>query len=196
MNIEDYDIKKLKKSLEKELEAKRYEHTIGVADTAACLAMRYNIDVINAYIAGLLHDCAKCLDNEKKLKLCKKYDVKLSKIEIENPFLIHAKLGAALAKEKYNISDKEILSSISYHTTGRANMSLLEKIIFSADYIEPNRKIIPGLDKIRNVIFEDLDMAIYLILDDTMHYLEKENRPVDDTSREAYLYYKNLIDNR
>ena len=67
----------------------------------------------------------------------------------------------------------------------------MQSLLFSADYIEPNRKIIPGLDKIRNVIFEDLDMAIYLILDDTMHYLEKENRPVDDTSREAYLYYKN-----
>lgn len=191
-----YDIKKIKKTLEKNLEEKRYEHTIGVADTAACLAMKYGYNVEKAYVAGLLHDCAKCIDNEKKLQLCKKYKVKLSKVEIENPFLIHAKLGAALAKEKYGIDDEEILDSIRFHTTGKENMTLLEKIIFSADYIEPNRKMILGLQEIRNTIFDDFDRAIYIILENTIKHLNNKKQIIDDTSMRAYEYYKDLVNYR
>lgn len=196
MLIDDnkYDIKRIKKNLEKELEDKRYEHTIGVADTAACLAMRYNYDIEKAYVAGLLHDCAKCIDNEKKIKLCKKYDVKLTQVEIDNPFLIHAKLGAALAKEKYGINDEDILESIKYHTTGKENMSLLEKIIFSADYIEPGRKKILGLEEIRNIIFVDFDKAVYLILKNTIQHLNNKNQVIDETSLSAFNYYKELCE--
>lgn len=191
-----YDKKKIKKLLEKNLEEKRYEHTIGVADTAACLAMRYGYDVEKAYVAGLLHDCAKCIENDKKISLCKKYSVELSKVEIENPFLIHAKLGVALAKEKYRVDDEDILNSIKYHTTGKANMSLLEKIIFSADYIEPGRKKILGLDEIRNIIFIDFDKAIYIILENTLQHLKNKNQIIDETSLSAYNYYKELVNGR
>lgn len=188
-----YDVKKIKKLLEKNLEEKRYEHTIGVADTAACLAMRYGYDVDKAYVAGLLHDCAKCIDNDKKLQLCKKYNVELSKVEKDNPFLIHAKLGAALAREKYGVDDNDILEAIKYHTTGKENMSMLEKIIFSADYIEPGRKKILGLEEIRNTIFVDFDKAIFLILENTIKHLNNKNQTIDDTSLAAYEYYKNEI---
>lgn len=191
-----YDIKKIKKLLAKNLEEKRYEHTIGVADTAACLAMRYGYNVEKAYVAGLLHDCAKCIDNDKKIQLCKKYKVKLTKVEIENPFLIHAKLGAALAKEKYDVDDEEILSAIQYHTTGKENMSLLEKIIFSADYIEPGRKMILGLEEIRNTIFIDFDKAVYIILENTIKHLNNKNQIIDETSLSAYNYYKELIEGK
>lgn len=193
---EKYDIKKIKKLLEKNLEAKRYEHTIGVADTAACLAMKYGADITDAYVAGLLHDCAKCIDNDKKIQLCKKYDVKLSKVEIDNPFLIHAKLGAKLAEVKYGVADSEILSAIRFHTTGKSNMSLLEKIIFSADYIEPNRKMILGLEEIRRTIFDDFDKAVYIILENTIKHLNNKEQVIDSTSNEAYEYYKKLIESR
>ena len=187
--MENYDIKEIKTKLQKDLEPKRYEHTIGVADTAFSLALRYGANPEKAYVAGLLHDCAKCFDHEKKMSLCKKYDVELTKTEKENPFLIHAKLGAALAREKYGIQDPEILEAIKYHTTGKANMGLLEKIIFSADYIEPNRKMILGLEEIRKTIFNDLDKAIYIILLNTIKHLENKEQVIDPTSAEPLAYY-------
>ena len=188
MAISDY--KAIKKILSKQLDPKRYEHTIGVAYTAAALAMRYHADVEKAYLAGLLHDCAKCIDTDEKMALCKKYKVKLSEFEIENPFLIHAKLGSCLAEKKYEITDPDILSAIRYHTTGKADMSLLEKIVFSADYIEPGRKIIPGLEEIRETIFVDLDRAVCMILEGTMRHLKNKEQPIDQASIDAYEYYK------
>ena len=114
-----YDFEKIKKRLAKKLDAHRYEHSIGVAYTAAALAMAHDEDMIKAYTAGLLHDCAKCLDEEERERACRKYKVELTEMEKEFPFLIHSKLGAVLAKEKYGIEDPEILSSIRYHTTGK-----------------------------------------------------------------------------
>lgn len=188
MAISDY--KAIKKILSKQLDPKRYEHTIGVAYTAAALAMRYHADVEKAYLAGLLHDCAKCIDTDEKLALCKKYKVKLSEFEIENPFLIHAKLGSCLAEKKYEVSDPDVLSAIRYHTTGKADMSLLEKIVFSADYIEPGRKMIPGLEEIRETIFVDLDRAVCMILEGTMRHLKNKDQPIDQASIDAYEFYK------
>lgn len=189
MESEIYDIKKIKNKLEKELDSKRYEHTIGVADTAACLAMKYNISIEKAYVAGLLHDCAKCYDDNKKIKLCKKYNVKLKEHELLNTSLIHSKLGAAIAEKEYDIKDPEILSSISFHTTGKADMTMLEKIIFSADYIEPNRKKILGIDEIRACIFDDLDKAIKIILINTIKHLENKKQYIDQNSLNALEYY-------
>lgn len=188
--MKEYDIKEIKKQLEKDLEPKRYEHTLGVAYTAFNLALKYGEDPQRALIAGLLHDCAKCFDNDKKMALCKKYDVKLTKVEIENPFLIHAKLGSKLAAVKYGIEDEGILSAICYHTTGKPDMNLLEKIIFSADYIEPNRKKIMGLTEIREIIYHNLDKAIEIILENTIKHLEKNNQIIDKSSIEAYEFYK------
>lgn len=187
--MDNYDIKTIKKELQKELEPKRYEHTIGVASTSFSLALRYGADAEKAYVAGLLHDCAKCYSNDKSMTLCKKYGIKLSKFEKENPALIHSKLGAVVAREKYGINDEEIISSIKYHTTGKADMTLLEKIVFSADYMEPNRKTIPGLEEIRNTIFLDLDKAIYLILNNTLQHLDNKEMLIHPDSQEALNYY-------
>ena len=101
-----------------------------------------------------------------------------------------------MAKEKYGVKNKEILSAIKYHTTGKPNMNLLEKIIFSADYIEPNRKKILGLDQIREVIFDDLDMGIYIILENTLKHLNNKEMIIDSKSQKAYEFYKELIENR
>ena len=147
-------------------------------------------------VAGLLHDSAKCLSHQKRLSVCKKNHIKVTDIEEENPVLLHAKVGAFYAKEKYNVSDDEILDAITYHTTGRPDMGLLEKIIYVADFIEPHRKKLPRLNEIRKIAFEDLDMAIYMILENSLLYLEKGNSKIDLKTQETYEYYKNVIETR
>lgn len=182
------------KRLKKELDADRYEHTIGVAYTAAALAMRYGGNIQQAQVAGLLHDCAKCIPNQKKIALCQKYNINMTEIELKNPFLLHAKLGAFLAMHKYDITDKEITSAILNHTTGKPNMSLLDKIIFVADYIEPQRKKQPNLAEIRKLAFIDLDKAVLQILEDTLAFLSTSADNVDPMTEKTYRYYKELLD--
>lgn len=183
------DFKNIRKKLEKELDAKRFEHTLGVAYTAAALAMRYQADLEKAQLAGLLHDCAKCISNEKKLSICEKHHIPISEIERKNPFLLHAKAGCYIARKQYHIQDQDILNAISNHTTGRPGMSLLEKIIYIADYIEPGRKQAPNLTRIRQLAFQDLDQALLGILRDTLKYLESIDSPVDAMTRQTYDYY-------
>lgn len=182
-------IKKIRKAMEKAQDAKRYEHTLGVAYTAAALAMRYGESLKNAEIAGLLHDCAKCLSDEKRLAICEKHNISMNEIERKNPFLLHAKVGSYLAMEEYHIDDPDIINAILNHTTGRPGMSLLEKIIFVADYIEPNRKQAPNLAEVRRMAFEDLDQALIRILGDTIEYLESMGGPFDPMTRKTYEYY-------
>ena len=113
--------------------------------TAAAMAICHRVNVEQAAIAGLLHDCAKNYPTEEKLAKCEKYRLSISDYERQNPELLHAKLGAAVAKDKYKIKDREILSAITWHTTGCPNMSDLDKIIYIADYIEPARNKAPRL---------------------------------------------------
>ena len=136
-NIFVYDLEKIQTKLKKEIDEHRFEHTIGVMYTAASMAMAHGYDLHKAQVAGLLHDCAKCIPNDKKLKLCRKNNIQMSDVEQSNPILLHGKLGAFVAQKKYDVKDKEILSAITFHTTGKPEMSVLDKIIFIADYIEP-----------------------------------------------------------
>ena len=186
---ESYDLKKIKKKLKNELDESRYEHTIGVMDTAACLAMRYGADLNQALIAGLLHDCAKCIPNDKKLKLCKKNGIEVTSFEEQAPFLLHAKLGAWMAEHEYHVTDPEVLSAIACHTTGKPDMSLLDKIVFIADYIEPGRNKAPGLPEVRKLSFEDIDKALIQILSDTLAYLASCNDPIDPATQNVLDYY-------
>ena len=186
---EAYDLKKIKKKLKNELDESRYEHTIGVMDTAACLAMRYGADLTQALVAGLLHDCAKCIPNDKKLKLCRKNGIEVTPFEEKAPFLLHAKLGAWMAEHEYHVSDPAILSAIACHTTGKPDMSLLDKIVFIADYIEPGRNKAPGLPEIRRLAFTDIDQALIRILSDTLDYLASSNDPIDPTTQNVLDYY-------
>ena len=186
---EAYDLKKIKKKLKNELDESRYEHTIGVMDTAACLAMRYGADLTQALVAGLLHDCAKCIPNDKKLKLCRKNGIEVTPFEEKAPFLLHAKLGAWMAEHEYHVSDPAILSAIACHTTGKPDMSLLDKIVFIADYIEPGRNKAPGLPEIRRLSFTDIDQALIRILSDTLDYLASSNDPIDPATQNVLDYY-------
>lgn len=192
----EYDITKIKQLLRRKLDANRYEHTIGVAYTATSLAMRYGENIKKAEVAGLLHDCAKCVPDEKKLAKCVKHNINITDIEKERPYLLHAKLGALYAMKKYNVYDKDIINAILNHTTGCPDMNLLEKIVFVADYIEPGRDKAKNLDAIRKMAFEDIDMAVYTILRDTLDYLSNKPGKIDDMTQKAYEYYKKLIESR
>ena len=177
-------------ALKKKLTPKRYVHSIGVEYTASCMAFVYGEDVQRARIAGLLHDCAKCIPLEEKLKKAQKHGIPVRPCERENPNLLHGKLGAYYAKKKYGVTDEEILSSITYHTTGKPDMTLLEKIIFVADYIEPNRKMLPELPEIRREAFTDLDKCICHILKRTLTYLRERGGAIDDMTEKTYNYYR------
>ena len=188
-------IKDLKKELKKEMDDSRYEHTLGVMYTCAALAMRYNYDLEKAMLAGLLHDCAKCMPNAKKLKMAEKHHLEISELERKNPFMLHAKLGAFLAKKKYDIEEEEILDAIRWHTTGRPQMTLLDKIVYIADYIEPKRDKAPNLAVIRQMAFTNLDVALLKILTDTLGYLGDSSEHVDSMTKMTYDYYINQNNN-
>ena len=188
-------MKKIKKYLKKHLTKERYHHTVGVAYTAMSMAMKYNPQpdnnefMIKAEIAGLLHDCAKCMDNDKKIRICNKNQISYSKIEAENPYLLHGKVGAYIARKEFDILDEDILNAITWHTTGRPDMSLLEKIIFVADYIEPSRRPIPELNLIRQLAFTDIYHAVIKILENTLKYLNEKGSPIDDMTQKTYDSY-------
>lgn len=183
------DIRDIKKELEHDLDSKRYEHTLGVAYTAACLAMRYGYDMEKVYITGLLHDCAKCMSNKDKIEYCEKHDIPITEVEQDNPSLLHAKVGAEMSRRKFDIEDPEIYQAIFYHTTGHPNMSLLDKIIYISDYMEPHRDEAPNLDLVRKQVFVDIDQALLTILKDSVAYLDKSDKTVDPMTMETYLYY-------
>ncbi|MDO4323530.1 MAG: bis(5'-nucleosyl)-tetraphosphatase (symmetrical) YqeK [Lachnospiraceae bacterium] len=192
----DYNIIKMQKKLKKYIDEMRFHHTMGVMYTAASLAMRYGADMEKAQVAGLLHDCAKCIPNAKKLKLCHQNNISVSDVERKSPYLLHARLGAYIAKEKYHIHDPEILSAIEYHTTGKAGMTLLEEIIFIADYIEPMRSKASNLPEIRAMAFQDIDRAVYMTMRDTIEYLKEEKSCLDNQTVVAYNYYKELVEKK
>ena len=189
----DYDFAKIEKKLSKYLDEDRFQHTMGVMYTSACLAMVHGYDIKDAQVAGLLHDCAKCIPNKKKLKMCSEHNIPVSDFERSHPFLLHSRLGAYIAHEKYGIDDQEILSAINYHTTGRREMSLLEKIIYIADYLEPGRTELPNMADVRSLVFRDIDECLYRILKDSLVYLETKHLPIDIMTEKTYLYYKETL---
>ena len=185
------DLEKYQKKLQRYMDKSRYQHTLGVMYTAASLAMAYHYDIDKAMLAGLLHDCAKNVPHEKKFELCKKYQVEVTEIERENPFLLHAKVGAIIAKKKYHVKDDEILHAIAVHTTGVPEMNTLDMILFIADYIEPGRDKAKNLDQIRKMAFHNLEHTVEKILYDTLNYLNNKSGRIDPTTEQTYEYYKN-----
>ena len=175
-------IYKIREQLKDGLSEKRYQHTLGVEYTAACLAMRYGADIAKAELAGLLHDCAKEYSEEQLRAMCKDYQ--------GSDKTLHAVCAPIVARNKYGIEDTEILSSIRWHTTGKANMALLDKIIFVADFIEPCRKMITILPEIRRIAFEDLTYAVFRISEETIPYLKMMDYPMDNNTVECYEWLK------
>ena len=185
------DIIKIREQVKAKQNKKRYEHTLGVAYTAAALAFMYDMDPLKAELAGMLHDCAKCMSDDELITECSKNGIHLSNEELESPQVIHAIYGSVLAREKYGINDDDIINAVRYHTTGRDNMSLLEKIIFTADYIEPLRCEAPHLEELRKLAFTDIDECVYRILSQTVSYLEGLDKQIVPDTLKAYQWYRN-----
>lgn len=185
-------ISSYRKHLETKLDPMRYEHSLSVSYTCMNLAMCYGYDLVKAETAGLLHDCGKRYSDSIILKKCKKHEILITAEEEEAPAVLHANYGAWLAQHKYGISDPEILSAILYHTTGKPNMSTLEKIVYIADYIEPRRYKAADLPQIRMLAYQDLDETMYQILKGSLIYLKKKGTNINPMSQKAYDYYREL----
>ncbi len=166
-----------------------------VAYLAAYLAPFYGIDVSKATAAGLLHDIAKEILPESQIKMCDENGIILSETERLLPHLIHGKLGAFILKQEFDITDPDILNAVTYHTVGRPNMSNLEKIIFSADFLEPGREFIcnPSLNDLRLLIFTDIDKTVAYILKNTFEYLNEKSFKIDTSSQNTYNWYKRFL---
>ena len=183
----------IREDLKTKLSAERFEHTVSVMYTAAALAMCYHGDVRKALLAGLLHDCTKYMSREEHIAFCERADVPLTEIERQNKHLLHSKTGAVAAELVYGVTDSDILNAIRYHTTGRGEMSLLEKIIFTADFIEPNRKMLKDMDVIRKEALSDLDRAVYHILKNSLDYLGGQDDEMDPMTIKTYEYYAKIV---
>lgn len=160
----------IKLKLQNILTPKRFTHSLGVMETAVSLAARYGQDEEKAALAGLLHDCARDIKGEKIFEMCERFNIKFNDIEQMQPELLHGPIGAALAREEYGIEDEDILRAIYCHTTGREYMSVLDKIIFIADYIEPARDF-PGVDEVRRIAYEDLNKSMLISLENIIRHV-------------------------
>ena len=187
---------KLRKQMEAVLDTHRMDHTLGVAYTAAALAFVHDCDLEQAMTAGMLHDCAKCLSDSEMLSECKRYGIAVSEPEESEPSLLHAKLGAYYAENRYGVTDEAVLDAIRCHTTGKPDMNLLEKILFVADYIEPNRKELPALDDLRKEAFTDLDLCVFHILTLTLEYLKEKAKVQDPMTGATLDFYGSLLEKR
>ena len=175
----------IKADLKEKLPKKRYEHTLGVAYTAAALAMCYGEDILKAELAGILHDVAKAKKSSELKDDMKGYidpytdGAYVALIADKAPQILHAIYAPYLAKKDYKIEDKDILSAIRWHTTGKKDMTMLEKIVFVADYIETNRKKLPDLERIRTLSFHDISEAVKVIAKSTIEYLGSQGMYID-----------------
>ena len=138
----------IKEALKYRLKENRYLHSLGVADTAKVLAKKFNADIEKAYIAGLLHDAAREFENEDLIFEARKRNIEIGEVEEKMPLLLHADIGAILIKERYGVTDEEISKAVRTHTVAGKNMTDLQKIIYFADMIEPNRDY-PGVSELR-----------------------------------------------
>lgn len=177
----------MKDKLKSVLSEKRYNHVLGVCDEAVKLADCYGADKDKAYTAGLLHDCAKEYSIDTQIKLCAEYGIKLDAVTLNCTAVIHAPLGAAVAEKLYGIEDKEILEAIRCHAVAKENMSLLDKIIYIADMIEPSRDF-NGVDILRKTAYEDIDRAFIMGLKQSILFNTGKNNIIHPDTIVAWNY--------
>ena len=170
------------------LKESRLRHSLSVCDTAVALATTYGANIESARIAGLVHDCVKNMKDTELIKVAIEHEVQLDEICLLNPSILHGLVGSIVAREVMGIEDEDILNAIRYHTTGRKNMSILEKVIYIADYIEPLRKF-SGVKELRNLSVVDLDAAVIQSLENTIKYVisQKELLCLDTVEARNYL---------
>lgn len=174
--------------LQLNLDEERYSHSLGCAKTAVELAKKFNLDEEKAYIAGLLHDCAKCFKTEKLLEVIKQHMPEVDECEISNPKTLHAPVSAYVAKQEFKVEEKEILSAIRWHTLGKTEMSDFEKVIFLADKIEPNTRDKGYREKILKVLDSEngLNKALLICYKETIKSLLQRNLKICQPTIEIY----------
>ena len=169
------------------LKPNRVAHVLGCRDTAVELAKRWGADETDAARAGILHDITKAIDGPLQLTLCEAYGKILSDFSRRYPKTLHALTGSMVAQRIFG-ENEAVVSAIEHHTTGKADMSLLEKIIYVADYMEPNRNF-PGVETLRELAFSDIDAALKLGLEMTLEHLKRQGAEVSPASREALAWF-------
>ena len=165
------------------LNPNRVAHVLGCRDTAVALAKRWGADETDAARAGILHDITKAIDGPLQLTLCEAYGKILDDFSRKYPKTLHALTGSLVAERIFG-ENKAVVDAIAYHTTGKADMNLLEMIIYVADYMEPNRDF-PGVETLRQLAFSDIQAALRLGLEMTMEHLKEQGSEVSPASREA-----------
>lgn len=183
--ISQNKIEEYKKLLKQRLTEKRYLHSLAVADEAARLAEVLGADTEKMYLAGLLHDICKNETAEQQLQLFSQFGIMLTDIEKASPSVWHAYSGALYIKNVLGIDDEDIVSAVRYHTTGKADMTLPQKIIYIADLTEVNRDY-PDVDIVRNLLKEDIDKAIIYVLEFTLKKLTVLDKPIHPDTLDAY----------
>ena len=180
-------LEKIEKELEKTLSPKRFRHSAGVAEMARHLAHLYGASEEKAYLAGWIHDCAKEMTLSEMQHVVKKAHLTFddAKHMLGSRALLHGPAGSVLAKTAFGIDDEEIRGAIYYHTTGRVGMTLLEKIVFLADYIEPNRDF-PGVEKARELAETSMDRALLYCYDQTLIELITRGKLIHSDTIAAY----------
>ena len=187
---------KIQEWLKENLNEKRYIHTLGTANCAKELAKQFGLNQDKAYLAGLLHDCAKCFSNEKLLDIIHQH-LDVEECEMLNYKTLHAPVSAYIAETEFNITDKEIISAIRWHTLGKLNMTDFEKIIFIADKIEPNTRDKEYSDKIRELLSQDngLNKALLKCYKETIKSLVKRDLKICLLTNEIYNKLQDLVQN-
>lgn len=180
-------IDEMKVYLKNNLIENRYIHVLGVVDTAIRLAKINEVDEKKAEIAALAHDIAKNMTIYELKEIIDKNNIELSYDEEKNQEIWHSIVGPIVAKEVFKIEDEEILSAMRWHTTGKENMSKLDKVIYMADMIEPNRNF-PEVDVLRRETFKDLDNGVLQGLNHTIKYLLNKDVPININSIKARNY--------
>jgi predicted HD superfamily hydrolase involved in NAD metabolism len=171
--------------LKESLSERRFLHSMRVMDVCEKLAVNYNVDVEKAKIAGLLHDCAREVSDEELKRMVDNELIETNEIELKQPMLLHAKASSIYAREKYSITDEEVLKAIACHTTGKCEMSYIDIIVYIADYIEPGRKF-PGVDEVRNLAYNDIVKALTLAFKNTIIHVAVRGNMLHPETVNAY----------
>ncbi|MBC6695986.1 bis(5'-nucleosyl)-tetraphosphatase (symmetrical) YqeK [Terrisporobacter mayombei] len=183
MNYKDIEYK-----LKEMLPERRLKHSMNVSQCAVKLSEIYGYDMEKAKLAGLIHDCAKYFNDDQVKDSIKKFNIELDSLEENNISLSHSVIGSYVIQETFNINDEDIINAVRYHTTGRENMTILEKIIYMADLIEEGRKF-PLVDKLRELAYNgSLDEALLLSFNNTIKFVMDNNQLIHPRTVSARNY--------
>lgn len=190
------NIHQMEEKLKSVLSERRFNHSIGVMETAVKMAETFGCDVEKARLAGLLHDCAKEIDKDEAVRLCDDMGIEIDDEKRVQKGLIHADLGAELMIREYGICDKEIYDAVKCHTMGRCGMTELDKILYLADFIEPTRREFEGLDELRSLCFCNLDEAMLFAINLSISFVLGKGKVLHKQTIETREYFTKLIEGR